>query len=78
MNNNDLVIEFPNKEARDSFRRVYSGNIWSHHPNYSGTFVDDMILGSWTPLLHMERDKIMNFLRLRQDLSFFEGRIRID
>ncbi len=78
MNNNDLVIEFPNKEARDSFRRVYSGTFWSHHPNYCGTFVDDMILGSWTPLLHMERDKIMNFLRLRQDLSFFEGRIRID
>lgn len=77
-NNNRLIIEFPTSNLRNEFRRAYSGNSFSYHPNYSGTFVDDMVLGSGTPLLHMERDKIVNFQRLVQDLSLFHGKIRVN
>lgn len=76
-NNNWLVIEFPTSNLRSEFRRAYSGNFYTHHPNYSGTFVDDMVLGSGTPLLHMERDKIVNFQRLVQDLFLYRGKIRV-
>lgn len=78
MSNNNLVIEFPNSILRSEFRRAYSGNFYTHHPNYSGTFVDDFILGSGTPLLHMERDKIVDFRRLAQDVSLYQGKIRIN
>jgi hypothetical protein len=75
--NNRLTIKFPDRETRNKFRRVYSGNSWSHHPNYDGSFTDDETLFGGTIYLYMERNRVKDLTRLRQDVELYKGEIMI-
>lgn len=77
MISNRLTIKFPDRESRNKFRRVYSGDIWSYHPNYNGSLTDDETLFGSAIYLYLERNHVKDFTRLRQDVELYNGEIMI-
>lgn len=71
-----ITIEFQRDEDMQRFVRTYRGTFFAHHPNYSGTVQTDRILGSWTPLVHLERSCVKDFRILGQDVKLYNGKIR--
>jgi len=72
-----ITIEFNNEQDMQRFVRAYRGSFVSHHPNYTGTVKTDRILGSWQPLVHLERKHVKDFSVLGQDVRMFNGKIRL-
>lgn len=74
-----VTIEFQNDEDMHRFVSFYrgTGGFFGHyHPNYSGQVHCDRILGSWTPLVHLDRAHIKDFRILGQDVRMYNGKIR--
>ncbi|WP_347296785.1 hypothetical protein [uncultured Bacteroides sp.] len=71
-----ITIEFKNDQDMHRFVSTYRGTTFSYHPNYDGQVYTDRILGSWTPLVHLERKKVKDFRRLGEDIRMFNGKIR--
>lgn len=71
-----LTIEFSRDEDMAAFVKCYRGTWASYHPNYDGEIVTDRILGSWTPLVHLQRSNIKDFRKLGEDIKLFHGKIR--
>lgn len=72
-----ITIEFQEEQDMHRFVSAYRGTFLSHHPNYDGQVTTDRILGSWTPLVHLERKHVKDFRVLGQDIRMFNGKIRL-
>lgn len=76
---NRVTILFTSQEDRAKFKNLYRGKgeyfVWSYE-NYNGSLVEDRYLGCNTKfLLHLEREKVKDFRRLKQDVENFKGTI---
>lgn len=71
-----ITIEFQNDQDMHRFVNAYRGTFLSYHPNYDGQITTDRVLGSWTPLVHLERKHVKDFRALGQDIRMFNGKIR--
>lgn len=74
---NTITIEFQRDEDMHRFVSYYRGDFLAHHPNYDGVVTPDHICGSWTPLAHLDRTHIKNFQIFLQDVTMFNGKIRL-
>ncbi|MEE0975284.1 MAG: hypothetical protein UH853_06200 [Muribaculaceae bacterium] len=79
--NNRITIVFQTREAANAFCKAYSGDWKSYHPNYKGgssEIVWDRYLFSSLPIfIYLNRDKVVSFSRLAQDVKCFGGTIQI-
>jgi hypothetical protein len=54
---------------------MYQGTSGYYHENYKGQVGRDRILGWSGFIVYLERDKVVNFQRLGQDVAMFGGKI---
>ena len=73
-----ITVEFKCDADMQRFVNCYSGTFVSHHPNYDGSIETGRILGSWTPLVYLQRAHVKDFRVLGQDIRMFNGKIRFD
>jgi len=71
----EIRFEPQNKGGHDAFVRMYQGTSASYHENYKGQVGWDRILGWSGFIVYLERDKVVNFQRLGQDVAMFGGKI---
>ena len=71
-----ITIEFQRDEDMQRFVSTYRGSFLARHPNNDGIVETNRILGSWTPLVHLERARFKDFRALGQDVKVFNGKIR--
>lgn len=77
--NNRVTILFYSQDDRAKFKSLYRGTgeyFVRSYENYNGSLIEDRYLGCNTQfLLHLERDKVKDFRRLKQDVERFKGKI---
>lgn len=75
---NDVIrISFANRDDMAAFMQLYRGTIWSHYDNYNGVVSTDRHLFMHDDWVVLERSKVVNFSRLRQDVDMYRGKIML-
>lgn len=75
--NDSICISFANPNDMIAFMKLYRGTIWSHYSNYTGTVKTDRHLFRHDDWVVLERSKVVNFSRLRQDVDMHRGTIML-
>ncbi len=75
--NNSICISFANPNDMAAFMKLYRGTLWSHYENYTGVVKTDRHLFMHDDWVVLERDKVVNFSRLRQDVDIYRGKIML-
>lgn len=75
--NDKICISFKNREDMSAFMNLYRGTIWSHYENYTGTVKTNRHLFMHDDWVELERAKVVNFSRLRQDVDMYRGTIML-
>lgn len=75
--NDSICISFANPNDMAAFIRLYRGTTWSHYDNYKGVVRTDRHLFMHDDWVVLERSKVVNFSRLRQDVDMHKGTIML-